>query len=269
MDSITRRNIVGYKVVLGVIIIRIFNRSVTNVFGLMFDKFFKNLKASPLEVSFVSNLTLIVFNFTGIFAGFMLKTIPVKVVTVLGTLFVSGGLMLTTFVHTVGAIIFTYSILVGIGIGLISISCLLIVVSSFQKGRNQAVGLSLTGSTIGDVILPQIVAHLLMYYDFKTAVFGVGILALLGTLSCILLFPSGKLNSLQNLPSEETHLLEISKQSQKQIDEENQATFKKLSNFMDLALLKERNFLILAIGISIGYSVSADFGLIFPLFLKV
>lgn len=279
---------IGYKVIFGVIIIRIFNRSVTNVFGLMFDKFFQGLKISPIRVSFVSNLTLIIFNFTGIFAGFALKFVSVKLVTVIGTLFVSGGLILTSvFAKSFAAIVFTYrylkikylisaiifefliSVLVGIGIGLISISCLLVVVSCFKKRRNQAVSISLTGSTIGDVILPQVVGYLLMYYGLKTAVFTVGLLALLGTLSAILFFPPGKLNSLKNLPSEESLLLENLEKTQKLIDLENQSILKKVFNFMDLDLLQEKKFLILTTGISIGYSVSADFGLIFPFFLKV
>jgi hypothetical protein len=87
---LTMRNVTGYKCVFAVIVIRIFNRSVTNVFGLLFYEYFEALNASPLEVSFVSNLTLIVFNLTGVLSGFLLKTVPIKTVTIFGTLFVSG-----------------------------------------------------------------------------------------------------------------------------------------------------------------------------------
>jgi MFS family permease len=178
--------------------------------------------------------------------------------------------MLTAFVSSFGAIIFTYSILVGIGIGLISISCLLAVLSCFEnQGRNQAVSISMTGSTFGDIILPQIVGYLLMYYGFKTAVFSIGILALLGTFSAML-FPSGKLNLTQSGPYETTNLLENPKKTKKESDvPENTSTLKKIACFMDLLLLKDKKFLILTLGISIGYTVNADFGLIFPLFLKV
>lgn len=268
MDSMTKRNIPGYKCVFAVIIIRIFNRSVTNVFGLMFDEFFQNLKSSPLEISFVSNLTLVIYNFTGIFSGFLLKVIPVKIVTIVGTIFVSCGLMLTSLVSSFGAFIFTYSILVGIGIGLISISCLLAVVSCFKKERNRAVSISLMGSTIGDIVLPQIVGYFLMYYETKTAVFVVGALALSGTFSAML-FPPGKLNLTQNPSCETTHLLECPKQNHKKKVVEKETKFKQVADFMDLELLKDKRFLVLMVGISIGYTVSADFALIFPLFLKV
>jgi MFS family permease len=272
MDSTARKNIVGYKVVLGVIIIRIVNRSVPNVFGLLFERFFKKLKSSPLEISFVSNLTLIIFNFTGIIAGWMLKAIPIKLVTISGTLLVSCGIILTSFVHSFDSFVFTFSVIVGLGLGLLSISSLLAVLKCFDgAGRNQAVGISLTGSKIGDVILPQIVGYLLKFYGARATVFVIGVQALLGTLSTFVLFPSKLSMSAKPLANEEEHhLLEKPDQSGKEIiDIENQTVLKKISSFMDLSMVKDKEFMVLVIGIAIAYSVNADFVLILPLFLKV
>jgi MFS family permease len=266
MDS---KNWVGYKVVIGVIIIRIVNRSVLNVFGLMFERFFKTLKSSSLEISFVSNLTLIIFNSTGIFAGFLLKTIPIKFVTIFGTICVSFGLILTSLVNSLEEIIITFSVLVGFGLGFLSISSLLAVLKCFSpEKRNQAVSLSLSGSTIGDVFLPQIVGYLLKYYGSRTAVFVVGVQALLGTIGAIVLFPS-KL-SMASTDEEQSQLIKKSLNSEKvECDVERQSIWKKVSNFFDLMMMKDKEFMILVVGIGVVYCVNADFVLILPLFLKV
>ena len=137
------------KVILGVVLIKIFNRSVTTVFGLLFEAFFWRLESNQVQISFIMNLTLVVSNVAGIFSGFLSKYIPIKSFAIVGTLCVSCGMMMTAYVSNYAVVILTYSLTVGIGIGLVTSSTFLAVMESFKENRLEAIAISSIGGVIG------------------------------------------------------------------------------------------------------------------------
>lgn len=139
-----------YKVIFAVIMIRIFNRSVTTVFGLLFEALFWRLKSTQVQISFILNLTLVISNVAGIVSGYLTKVISTKTFAVTGTLCVSLGLMMTAYVNNYVIVIFTYSLVVGTGIGLITVSTFLAVVESFADKKTEAIAISSIGGVIGE-----------------------------------------------------------------------------------------------------------------------
>jgi MFS family permease len=250
---VTKYTISNYKVVLGVIIIKIFNRSVTSVFGLLFEAFFWRLKSSQVEISSVMNATYVISNIAGIFSGFVTKFVSTRNIAIFGTLCVSFGLILTSFVSSFAAVIMTYSLLVGGGVGLVSISTFLAITDCFTEKRVQAVAISSAGGVVGDIVMPQLVGFFLVHVRCETTILLTGVVALLGTIGSFLLAKRKEENV---IASEETPLITEQKS-------------RNLLESMDLDLLTEKDFLIRIFGLSLSFVVCADFDLIFPFFLKV
>lgn len=248
----------GYKVVIGVIIIKTFVHSITTVYGLLFQPFFKSLRSTEVEVSIVNNLCVALSNFSGILAGFMMKKISTKSVAISGCLCVTIGLVTTSFAKSLNIVLITYSAIVGIGLGLVVPACFIAVIDSFPTGRNQAVGVSMTGAMSGEIALPQIVSYFLVKTGFSETVALIGLLVFLGSFGALLL--PDTVNSSRRF-SDEAKLL-ISK-------ERDMTLTQKIAKFVDLDILKDKSFLVLIIGMSCGHAVAADFGMIFPSFLKV
>lgn len=259
MDVRSKENrFAGYKAIIGVVIIKIFNRSVTTVFGLLFEAFFWRLKSSQVEISFIMTSTLVISNFAGIFSGYLTQHVSTRTFAIIGTLCISCGLIVTSFVTSYAIVIVTYSLVVGIGIGLVTLSTFLGIVESFTERRTQAIAISSTGGVIGDILMPQIVGFLLMNVQCETTILITGVISLLGTLGAFLLLKEKKKE--EKIATEETPLI---------IKKKPQTMFESIVKAMDLNLLKDKSFLIRIFGISFGFVVCADFDLIFPFFLKV
>jgi MFS family permease len=139
-----------YKVIFAVIVIKIFNRSVTTVFGLLFEAFFWRLKSTQVEISLILNLTLVISNLAGIISGYLTRAVTTKTFAIAGTLFVSLGLMMTAYVSNFLVVIFTYSLTVGIGIGLVTVSTFLVIMEFFGDKSTEAVAISSIGGFVGE-----------------------------------------------------------------------------------------------------------------------
>jgi MCP family monocarboxylic acid transporter-like MFS transporter 14 len=68
----------------------------------------------------------------------------------------------------------------GLGLGLIASSTFLIINSYFDKNKSQAVGLSMAGTSVGQMGMPLIVALLIEYYSYDGTIFILGGLSLHG-----------------------------------------------------------------------------------------
>lgn len=248
-----------YKVVLGVVIIKAFVHSISSIYGLLFESFFESFKASKLDIATVMNLNVAFSNFSGIVAGFLVKSVSSRNVAILGSFCVSFGLISTTLVTSFHAMLLTYSVIVGIGSGLVILACFIAIIDNFPTGKNKAVGISMTGGLIGEILLPQVVGFLLLKSDFKITVIIVGLLILLST-SGAFLIPKKNRKNVEF--SEETKLLIPRKQ-------EKVSMIKIILKSTDVEIFKDYKFLILIIGMSVEHAVSADFGMIYPSFLKV
>ncbi|GLH16418.1 Uncharacterized protein GBIM_20691 [Gryllus bimaculatus] len=86
-------------------------------------------------------------------------------------------------------ILASYSILGGVGVGLAWSSTFVAMTHYFSKYRGQAIGLSMVGTAIGFMAMPQAVQLLLTHYDFRGAVLILGGVALNGMVGALLLQP--------------------------------------------------------------------------------
>lgn len=268
----------GWAVVFGSQLINMFNQSLLSVFGLMFGTYFSVLNESETRIALVMNLSSAFLNLTGLVTGPLIRNFPPRTIAMAGSLLVSMGLILSSMTTSLNQVIFTYSFLVGIGLGLIGPSIFMAVNSYFTTKKARAFGFSMAGTGFGQMILPQIVRLLLSQYGFRGTVLVMGSLALHGVLGALLFQPVKwhmklKSNDVETL-NESTPLLRSpsnssSNSSYAMPEYSNGSFWSKLAQTLDLSLLKDVRFVLLNVGLACAYTVSIDFSLILPFFLQV
>lgn len=265
----------GWMVVLGGTIINMFNQSLLSVFGLLFGNFFTALNETKTRIALVMNLCSTFLNLTGLITAPLMKKYSPREVALYGCVLVSLGLMLSAFATSLVQVIFTYSMLVGIGLGLLGPSIFISLSSYFTTRKSRAVALTMAGTGFGQMILPQVVRVLLMEYDFRGTALIMGSLSLHGIIGACLFQPVERHLKRRNSDREEMNETEpllkrfSTPAAINEDDYDDSGFWRKVARSMDLSLLKDPKFVILNLGLACAYTVSIDFTLILPFFLQV
>lgn len=254
-----------WMVVLGAQLINVCNQSLLSVFGLIFGPFFATLNESKTRIALVMNLCSAFLNLTGLITAPIMKKLSPREVAICGSLLVSAGLMFSSFAINLPQIIFTYSFMVGIGLGLLGPAIFLAVSSYFTTKKSRAIGFAMAGTGLGQMIFPQVVRFLLAEYGFKGTVLIMGSLSLHGVVGACLFQPV-RWHLKRNKMSEVEPLLRPSAVTS---HSEDVGVITRVARSMDLSLLKDVHFLLLNFGLACAYTVSIDFSLILPFFLQV
>lgn len=163
-----------------------FNHSIISVFGLLFGEQLESMGYGTTGVSLISNVNNMVLCLSGLIAGPVLKTYTVRQVTIVGAIFSSSGMILTSFATTMAEFIIFYSICTAIGLGLLYPATFVAIKQYFSKKRGTAVGFSMAGTGVGQMLMPQIVRYLLDAYGYRWATRIIGALCLHGIAGAIL-----------------------------------------------------------------------------------
>ncbi|XP_044257067.1 monocarboxylate transporter 5-like [Tribolium madens] len=174
----------GWVVVAGTAIINVVNQSLLSMFGLIFGPKLE-MMAGTTGVTTVMSLNCTISNFSGFLISPLSKYFSTKQITQIGVLLVSAGLAFSTYTKSYMRITIGYGVLTGLGLGLIASSTFLIINSYFDKNKSQAVGLSMAGTSIGQMGMPPIVALLIQHYGYDGTILilsGLSLHGLIGSL---------------------------------------------------------------------------------------
>jgi MFS family permease len=272
----------GYVVTFGAMIINATNQAVISVFGLLFEPYFTTLKESKTRIALVMNLSSVFLNLSGLMIAPLLKKFSPRQVAIAGCSLVGLGFMLSSQTTKLEQVLVTYSFMVGIGLGVLGPSIFLAITPYFTTKKSRAMGLAMSGTGFGQMILPQVVKTFLNISDFSGASLFVGTLSLFGIAGAILFHPVEWHMKRVESDSESMPLItnEISngklnghsnnlQNGWEKLPPKNEGFLNKISKSLDLILLKDVRFIIINVGLAVVYAVSVDFTLILPYFLQV
>ncbi|XP_047118289.1 monocarboxylate transporter 9-like [Schistocerca piceifrons] len=143
-------------------------------FSLLFGDKLQSLGLNTTSAAVILNTMMAVMQFSGLLTGPLLKKFSVRQVAFSGGCFVAAGILLTSFANSFIHIIISYSIFLGLGSGLVAPSSFIAVKSYFLKARGRAVGMSMAGSNVGQMMMPHLVRYLLENYGFSGAMLVLG-----------------------------------------------------------------------------------------------
>ncbi|XP_047112345.1 monocarboxylate transporter 9-like [Schistocerca piceifrons] len=164
-------------------------RSIEPSFGLLFGDELRELGVETTGASVIMSAYDATINFSGLFVGPLIKIYSYRKVALVGCVLSAVGLILTAPANSMAHILATYSIVGGLGVGFAWSSTFVSLNYYFSKYRGQAIGLSMAGTAVGMMLMPQAVQLLLAEFQFRGAVLVLGGIALHSVAGAALLQP--------------------------------------------------------------------------------
>ena len=141
--------------------------------------------------SFIGNAANITFLMSGIFSligGWLTRRFPVKALMIVGCILLGSGLILHAFAESVAGV-YVARFLMGASLGFIGVApCVALVSSWFETNRGLAIGIAVTGTSLGGAIIPLVAAPLIAHLGWRNAMLGISLLVWLILLPMILIF---------------------------------------------------------------------------------
>lgn len=173
----------GWAVAAGMALMLISTTGQYGSFGLLFDGVLQQLGAQSTGATLIMNMLSAAVNFTGLVTNRLLRSMTYRMVSVIGGLMFTVGVMLTVFARSMAHIVITYSIIAGVGLGLVVPASYLAFNSYFLERRGLAMGLCQACVGLGFIGAPPLVQALLRAYGFRGALLvlgGVGLHSVVG-----------------------------------------------------------------------------------------
>lgn len=158
-------------------------------FGLIFKDSFAKLNLNATDTSVIINVNLAFGMILGLINGPLLKIFGYRKVAMAGSIMFTVGVTLTAFANSFTLIIISYGVLTSIGITTTMSGFSLATNSYFTTKRGRAVGLAMTLTGIGPILIPQIASFLLSIYGVQGTVLILGAYSSHSMIAAMLLQP--------------------------------------------------------------------------------
>ena len=143
-------------------------------------------------IAFGASLTFLLSGLISPIAGWLIAKFPLKNLMLVGCAILGGGLLLHANAYSAAAV-YTSRILLGISLGFVGVlPCVVLVSNWFVQRRGTALGILLTGTSIGGVLIPPLATPLIANFGWRTAMILVSLLIWLILAPMILLLVRNK-----------------------------------------------------------------------------
>ncbi len=132
-------------------------------------------KAQSL-VGGAAGMTFLFAGFLAPIAGYLLTKISTKIMMCIGCVILGGALIIYSQANSSGIVYLAHSLL-GVSLGFVGVLVNTVLISNwFRRNRGLALGIALTGTSFGGVLIPQIATPLITNYGWRTAMVSVSLL---------------------------------------------------------------------------------------------
>jgi MFS family permease len=120
-------------------------------------------------IAIAANITFIMSGVSSLIGGWLLTKFRISPVMLVGCLILGAGVILQSQASSVTAVYFS-RFLMGSSLGFVGVApCVVLVSDWFEKGRGTALGVALTGTSLGGSIVSLMAAPLIAKYGWRTA----------------------------------------------------------------------------------------------------
>jgi MFS family permease len=168
----------GWWVVAGVFAVLFMGFGAAYTFGSFFHSLHDEFGASRREVSLVFSLTAFLYFALGAVSGPLADCLGPRRVIAVGGLLIGAGLLLAAMTENLWQVYLTYSLGVGLGVGVVYVPSVSVVQRWFVRQRGFASGLAVAGIGLGTLVLPPIATQLVAAFGWRWAYALLGVSAL-------------------------------------------------------------------------------------------
>ncbi|XP_066968831.1 monocarboxylate transporter 12-like [Macrobrachium rosenbergii] len=158
----------GWVVLLGSFVVMVCS-SIGPCFSLIFSPLFLSLETPPSTVSWIFNSFSLIWNLMSPAVGPLTEEFGHRKVAVVGAVLVTVGLILSAFAPSAWFLFFSFSVLGGIGLGILVTISNIIIPVYFTGHLGRANGILMTGTSIGLFVVPLLITHLQGLFSYQGA----------------------------------------------------------------------------------------------------
>ena len=140
--------------------------------------------------SFIANSANITFLMSGVFSllgGWLITRYSLKPLMLVGCVLLGGGLIIHSQADT-AVMVYLARFLMGASLGFIGVAPNVVLVSNwFEIGRGTALGIVLTGTSLGGTLIPLVAAPLIALYGWRNAMLAISAIVWLVLLPAVIL----------------------------------------------------------------------------------
>jgi MFS family permease len=182
----------GWYIVSAAFVILFFNSGARYAFGVMFKPIIAEFGWSRAAVSSVFSVNMVIFAIALLIVGKLYDRYGPKWVIIISTLFLSAGLVLTSFMRSFAEFFFSYGILAAFGIAGTAVPLMATLTSKwFDKWRGFAISSALSGNSIGQFALVPLLSLVALDFGWRTSYLYIGIAMLVVNVFLVLFVIKG------------------------------------------------------------------------------
>ncbi|KXH65199.1 major facilitator superfamily transporter [Colletotrichum nymphaeae SA-01] len=171
-ELIMDQGLVAWLQVLGSWILFANTWGLTNSFG-VFQAYYSNVllpDVNPSAISWIGSIQIFLMMLIGVCAGWLLDAGYLRFILICGTTMTSLGLFMLSLCTKYWQILLAQALCVGMGSGLLGLTCVAVIPLYFRKRRMIATGIAATGSSLAGIVYPIMERRLIASIGFPWAV---------------------------------------------------------------------------------------------------
>lgn len=120
-------------------------------------------------IAFGASLTFLLSGLISPLAGWLIQKFPLRNLMLVGCVILGGGLALHAIANSV-ALVYAARIMMGVSLGFVGVLPSVVLVSNwFSRRRGTALGILLTGTSVGGVLIPPLATPLIERFGWRLA----------------------------------------------------------------------------------------------------
>ena len=181
----------GWFVVAGAFVVMFMGFGAAYSFGAFFHSLRDEFGATRREISLIFAITGFLYFTLGVISGRIADRVGPRRVIMAGGVLLGLGLLLASLTQQLWQVYLTYSLCVGLGVGLSYVPSIGTVQRWFVRRRGFASGLAVAGIGLGNLLAPPIAAVLIDAVGWRETYVILGVVVLVSTLAAALLMERG------------------------------------------------------------------------------
>ncbi|KAG7168114.1 monocarboxylate transporter 12-B-like [Homarus americanus] len=179
----------GWMVALGSFVIMTLIPMVSPCFGVLFSRYLMEQGASSTTTAWIFNSQCCIWNLMAIITRPVTKEFGWRKIGIFGAALAAVSFVISAFAPCPEFLFFSFSLLCGVGGGMVVSICFLIVPIYFDRRRGVATAIMMAGVCLGQMLGPPIARFLQDEYGFRGATLMVGGIILNGCLGASFFHP--------------------------------------------------------------------------------
>ncbi|XP_064631532.1 monocarboxylate transporter 13-like isoform X1 [Lineus longissimus] len=164
-------------------------------YGLFNVVLLEQFGGTKMETALVGSVCYGLMQGMGVVSGTLANRLGHRMTCMIGSLLTTSGYIISAFSPNLGLLYFSYGVMTGTGVSMMTFTTSIMVNFYFKKYRNLAVGIMTSGAGVGYLVFPLMIEHFIETYSWRGAMVLLAGISFQGCVVGALLRPNERLKT--------------------------------------------------------------------------